>query len=189
MPRQDTILTILFLAQNRARHPKVTDKACGSLTQSQQYTEEPASLLCSNACLLAREAMLGSVSMLTQDTILLPTPTPCNSQQTYNIQPPSSPAGLSLPCAFPFAFKFSYLLLLSFSFVWNLYFNLCPSEFQKHWLAKSFRFPFSTPVKQIRKIVKGYMVLDSPLGIIEKPTIINPPPALLACPCPVLSLF
>ena len=62
-------------------------------------------------------------------------------------------------------------------------FYRCPSDFQKHWLAKSFRFPCSNPIKQIQKTLM-FNGLPPP-GMINKPTIINPTSALLAYPCQI----
>ena len=73
------------------------------------------------------------------------------------------------------------IFLLSSSFVESLFviFDSLPSDFQKHWLAKSFRCPYSNPIKQIQKLS----------AIMNKPTAINPPAALLAYPCLVFSLL
>ena len=68
-------------------------------------------------------------------------------------------------------FKFSYLLLcLSFSsFVESLFFDLCPSDFQKCWVAKSVRFPYSKFIKQTQNIIfKGYP-FRLPLSVLVLP--------------------
>ena len=50
--------------------------------------------------------------------------------------------------------------------------------------------PYSNPVKHIQDIIfKGCPFRLPPSATIDKPTIINPPPALLACPCLVLSVL
>ena len=46
---------------------------------------------------------------------------------------------------------FLFFLFFFLAFLWKRSFYLCPPDFQKHWLAKSFRCPYASPTKQTQK--------------------------------------